>query len=73
MTTGSPLVFANVSAYPAANSPSSPMGEYFLNITSPSRSVKISRGSPSQTMLTEIEKQQVFISGILSLSNRIDA
>ena len=33
----------------------------------------VNNGSPSQTMLTEIEKQQVFISGILSLSNRIDA
>lgn len=41
-----PVVFDKVSAYPAANSVSSPIGEYFFNITSPSLSVKISNGSP---------------------------
>ena len=33
----------------------------------------VNNGSPSLTMLTEIEKQQAFISGIMSLSNRINA
>lgn len=42
-----PVVFVNVSAYSAANSESSPIGEYFFNITSPSLSVNISSGSPS--------------------------
>ena len=41
-----PVVFASVSAYSVANSDSSPIGEYFFNITSPSLSVKISNGSP---------------------------
>ena len=41
-----PVVFAKVSAYPVANSVSSPIGEYFFKITSPSLSVKISSGSP---------------------------
>ena len=41
-----PVVFASVSAYPVANSESSPIGEYFFRITSPSLSVKISNGSP---------------------------
>ena len=41
-----PVVFDNVSVYPEANSESSPIGEYFLNITPPSLSVKISNGSP---------------------------
>ena len=35
----------------AAKSDSSPTGEYFLKISSPSRSVKISSGSPSQITL----------------------
>ena len=35
----------------AAKSESSPMGEYFLKMTSPSLSVKISSGSPSLTIL----------------------
>jgi len=39
MQVGWPLVFDRVSAYSAAKSPSSPMGEYFLKMTSPSRSV----------------------------------
>ena len=42
-----PVVFAKVSAYPVANSESSPIGEYFLRMTSPSLSVNISNGSPS--------------------------
>ena len=42
-----PVVFANVSAYSVANSDNSPIGEYFFKITSPSLSVKISKGSPS--------------------------
>jgi hypothetical protein len=41
-----PVVFAKVSAYPKANSDNSPIGEYFFNITSPSLSVNISKGSP---------------------------
>lgn len=36
------------SAYCPANGESSPIGEYFLNTTSPSLSVKISSGSPSR-------------------------
>ena len=39
-------------AYCAAKEDSSPMGEYFLNMTSPSRSVYISSGSPLLTTLT---------------------
>ena len=42
-----PVVFDKVSAYPVANSDNSPIGEYFFNITCPSLSVKISKGSPS--------------------------
>ena len=42
-----PVVFDNVSAYPAANSDNSPIGEYFFKITCPSLSVNISKGSPS--------------------------
>ena len=40
-------VFDKVSAYPDANSVSSPIGEYFFSIISPSLSVKISNGAPS--------------------------
>ena len=39
ITTERPQVFERVSAYCWANCASSPMGEYFLNMTSPSRSV----------------------------------
>ena len=42
-----PVVLESVSAYPVANSESSPIGEYFFKIISPSLSVKISSGSPS--------------------------
>ena len=36
-----------LSAYSFENSVSSPIGEYFFNITPPSLSVNISKGSPS--------------------------
>ena len=51
MQTACPLIFAKISAYCVAKLPSSPMGEYFLKITSPSLSVNISKGSPSHTSL----------------------
>ena len=41
-----PVVLASVSAYSVANSESSPIGEYFFRIISPSLSVNISSGSP---------------------------
>ena len=41
-----PVVLDNVSAYSVANSVSSPIGEYFFKIISPSLSVNISNGSP---------------------------
>ena len=42
------VVLRRLSQIWAAKSPSSPMGEYFLKISSPSLSVKISSGSPSR-------------------------
>ena len=43
-----PVLCAKLSAYCPANWLSSPIGEYFLRMISPSRSVKISSGSPSR-------------------------
>ena len=42
-----PNVSPKVSAYSWENSFSSPIGEYFFKITSPSLAVNISKGSPS--------------------------
>lgn len=53
MQAGIPVDFDNNSAYCAANSPNSPIGEYFLNITIPLLSVKISRGSRSSILSDE--------------------
>ena len=47
IATGSPPFLCSTSAYWFAKFDSSPIGEYFLKITSPSASVKISSGSPS--------------------------
>ena len=47
ITTGEQPFLWSTSAYCPANWDSSPMGEYFLKITSPSALVKISSGSPS--------------------------
>ena len=46
-TTPCPNISPNVSAYSCENSFNSPIGEYFLRITSPSLAVNISKGSPS--------------------------
>ena len=42
-----PVDCCRASAYSFEKSVSSPIGEYFFNITPPSLSVKISKGSPS--------------------------
>ncbi|MPM98885.1 hypothetical protein SDC9_146075 [bioreactor metagenome] len=42
-----PKVSPKVSVYSCENSFNSPIGEYFLRITSPSLAVNISKGSPS--------------------------
>ena len=42
------MVCARLSAYSPATAPISPIGDYFLKITLPSLSVKISSGSPSR-------------------------
>lgn len=54
ITTHISAVRCSASAYCAANEFISPMGEYFLKITSPSRSVYISSGSPSRIRIVRL-------------------
>ena len=50
INTRCPVVCARLSAYSPANWLSSPIGEYFFRMISPSRSVNISKGSPSRIL-----------------------
>ena len=51
MAAGQPPIFDSTSAYWEAVEDISPIGEYFLKITSPSELVNISRGSPSRILI----------------------